>query len=262
MKSLAATLWVESLKIRKSGVFLATFVFFIFVPAMMSLIMFVQKYPEISGKLGMIGDKAALLRFGEPDWQIYFRLLIEGMAGVGLVGIGFVTTWVFGREFSDHTLKDILALPVSRVYIVLSKFIMVVVWFLLLSLEYFVISLVSGILIELPGLSSDIIFRNGYTFLITSLLIILLCPPVAFFASYSRGYIYPIGFVILTLILANFSGLVGLGPYFPWAIPGLFGIPSGSENMQLNIASYIILICTCIAGLSGTLALWTYADQK
>ena len=64
------------------------------------------------------------------------------------------------------------------------------------------------------------------------------------------------------MILANFSGLVGLGPYFPWAVPGLYGMPSGAEGMQLNIASYIILICTCLAGLFGTIALWLYADQK
>ena len=121
--------------------FWATILFFILVSSMMSLVMFVQIHPEISGKLGMIGDKAQLLRFGEPNWQNYFRLLIEGMAGVGLVGTGFVTSWIFGREFSDHTVKDILALPVARVYIVLSKFIMIVLWSVILSLIYFIFGL-------------------------------------------------------------------------------------------------------------------------
>jgi hypothetical protein len=79
MKFILATLWVETLKIRKSGIFWATILFFIIVSSMMSLVMFVQKNPEISAKLGMIGDKASMLRFGEPNWQNYFRLLIEGM---------------------------------------------------------------------------------------------------------------------------------------------------------------------------------------
>jgi ABC-2 type transport system permease protein len=262
MKSIMAALWVESLKIRKSRIFSATIFFFMFVSLMMGLIMFVQKYPEISGKLGMIGDKASMLRFGEPNWQNYFRLLIEVMAGVGLVGIGFITSWVFGREFSDHTLKDILALPVSRVYIVLSKLVLIVIWFSLLSLTYLAFGIISGILIDLPGLSFEIILKNGSVFLVTSLLIMFLCTPVAFFASYGRGYIFPIGFVILTLILANFSGLVGLGPYFPWAIPGLYGTPPGSGNMNLNSVSYLILIFTSLAGLTGTIAFWHYADQK
>jgi len=262
MKFLLATLWVESLKIRRSRMLWATILFFILVSAMMSLVMFVQIHPEISAKLGMIGDKAQMLRFGEPTWQNYFRLLIEGMAGVGLVGTGFVTSWIFGREFSDHTIKDILALPVSREYIVLSKFIMVVLWSVILSVIYFTFGLGFGLLIDLPGLSSDLILENSFTYSITSILLILLCTPVAFLASYSRGYIFPIGFVILTMILANFSGLVGLGPYFPWAVPGLYGMASGSENMQLNVVSYIILFGTCLAGLFGTIALWRYADQK
>ena len=262
MKSLQAALWVETLKIIKSRIFPATFIFFMFVSLMMGLIMFVQKYPEISSKLGMIGDKASMLRFGEPNWQNYFRLLVEGMAGVGLVGIGFITSWVFGREFSDHTLKDIISLPVSRTYIVISKLILIVIWFVLLSITYLATGLLAGILINLPGLNPDIIFKNVSTYFVTSLLSVLLCTPVSFFASYGRGYIFPIGFVILTLILANFSGLVGMGPYFPWAIPGLYGIPTGSENMVLNSASYLILVLTSLAGLFATIAFWIYADQK
>jgi ABC-type transport system involved in multi-copper enzyme maturation permease subunit len=262
MKFILATLWVESLKIRKSKVFWASILFFILVSSMMSFVMFVQKYPEISAKLGMIGDKASLLRFGEPNWKNYFRLLIEGMGGVGLIGTGFVTSWIFGREFSDHTVKDILALPVSRVYIVFSKFVMVILWSIILSFIYFTFGLLFGLLVDLPGLSYGIIFENGKVYWMTSFLLILLCTPVAFLASYTRGYIFPIGFVILTMILANFSGLVGLGPYFPWAVPGLYGTASGAAGMQLNSASYIILICTGLSGLLGTIAFWLYADQK
>lgn len=262
MKFILVTLWVEGLKIKRSRVFWATILFFILVSSMMSLVMFVQKYPDIAGKLGMIGDKASMLRFGKPDWQNYFRLLVQGMAGVGLVGTGFVTSWIFGREFSDHTIKDILALPVTRDYIVYSKFIMVVLWSAILSLIYLIFGIAFGVLVDLPGLSVATFISNAKIYGMTCFLLILLCTPVAFLASYTRGYIFPIGFVILTMIIANFSGLVGLGPYFPWAIPGLYGIPGGAENMHLNNGSYIILIATCLTGLFGTVALWRYADQK
>jgi len=56
--------------------------------------------------------------------------------------------------------------------------------------------------------------------------------------------------------------LLGLGPYFPWAIPGLCSAPSGTEGMQLTVASYIILFLTFLLGLGGTLAWWRYADQR
>jgi ABC-2 type transport system permease protein len=262
MNSIRTILWVEILKVHKSKIFWATILFFMFVSSMMGLLMFVQKYPEISGKLGMIGDKASMLRFGEPNWQNYFKLLIQGFAGVGLVGIGFVASWVFGREFSDHTIKDILVIPISRIHIVLSKSIIIILWSIILSVIYFTFSLIIGLLIDLPGFSGGIVLQNIHIYFITTLLVILLFTPIAFLASYSRGYILPLGFLILTLILANFSGLVGLGPYFPWAVPGLFGTPNGTESMQLNIFSYIIIFFTSLLGLFATIAFWRYADQK
>jgi len=262
MKSIGAALWVEILKTRKSKIFVATILFFIFVPFMMGLLMFVQLHPEISGKLGMIGNKATMLRLGEPNWQIFFTLLSQGFAGVGFVGIGFVASWVFGREFSEHTIKDILVLPISRSYIVISKFVVVVIWAIILSLVYFITSLLVGQLIDIPKWSNELVLLNFSIFFVTSLLTIILSTPVALLASYSRGYLLPIGFVILTLIMANLTGIVGLGPYFPWSIPGLYGTASALESLQLKNVSYIILFSTGILGLFGTLAIWRFADQK
>ena len=262
MIGIGVSLWVEILKTRKSNMFWTTILVFIFVPFMMGMLMFVQLHPEISGKLGMIGNKASMLRFGEPNWQNYFTLLVQGFAGVGVIVIGFVTSWVFGREFSEHTIKDILVLPISRSTIVLSKFTVVLIWSVLLSLVYFTVSILVGLMIDIPDWSTEIVLLNFSRYIVTALLTIILSTQVAFLASYSRGYMLPMGFVILTLIAANFTGIVGLGPYFPWAIPGLYGTASGLEGLQLKIASYFILFSTGILGLSGTMAIWRYADQK
>ncbi len=262
MKSIMATLWVESHKILKSKIFWLSIVFFLFVVFMMSLIMFVQKYPEISGKLGMVGTKAMMLRLGDSNWNNYFGLLSQGIAGIGLVGYGFITCWIFGREYSDHTIKDILALPVSRSYIVLSKLIVTALWCMLLSVIFFIFGIFMGKIIGISGWSGDIVSQFAYKFTVISLLSILLCTPVAFFASYSQGFMFPMGFVILTMIAANFTGLVGLGPYFPWAIPGIFSAPAGDESMHLGMISYFILIFTSIAGYFGTVLWWRFADQK
>ena len=229
---------------------------------MMGLMMFIQKHPELIKKLGLIGTKASMLNLGESDWQNYFGLLIEILAGVGLIGFGFVTAWVFGREYSDRTLKDILALPVSRSSIVISKLIVIVVWSLLLSAVFLVSSILFGRMAGLSQWSSDFFADFLFTYTIVTLLSILLCTPVAFFTCYSGGLLLPIGIIILTMIMANFSGLVGLGPYFPWSIPGLFGVSSVSGGDHLNLTSYFILFLTSLAGLFGTLAWWRYADQK
>jgi len=262
MKRILATFVTECLKLRRSKILWFTILFFMFIPLMMGLLFFVQKHPEISAKLGIIGTKANMLRFGNADWPAYFGFLTQGMAAIGLIGFGFVTSWVFGREYSDRTVKDILALPVSRSLIVLSKFIVVAIWCVLLIFIYFASALIFGQLINISGWSGEIIGQSAYTFTITSLLTLLLCTPVAFFASYGRGYLLPMSFVIITLLMANFTGLLGLGPYFPWAIPGLFSVPAGTEGMQLSVVSYIILALTSLLGFVGTIAWWRYADQK
>ncbi|NMC36889.1 MAG: ABC transporter permease subunit [Bacteroidales bacterium] len=260
MKGILVALWSESLKIYRSRVFWFSVVFFVFIAFMMGLLMFVQIHPEISERLGLIGTKASMLRFGEPNWQNYFALLNQTIAAIGFIGYGFVTSWVFGREFSDKTAKDILALPVSRSCIVFSKFIVSLIWCIILTLMLFVSALLIGKTVALSGWTNQYFHSFSETFVMVSVLTMLLCTPVAFFASLGRGYLLPFAFIILSLILANFIGFLGVGPYFPWSIPGMLSVPS-SEGMQLSVISYLILALTFIIGYIATERWWCYADH-
>jgi ABC-2 type transport system permease protein len=260
MKDVFSSIWVESLKIRRSKMLWITILVSIFMPIMMGLLMFVAKNPEIAYKFGLLGTKATILRI-KADWPSYIELFNMAIAAGGLIGFGFVTSWVFGREYSDRTAKDLIALPVSRSFVVLSKFIAIAIWCLLLSLILIVFGLLMGGMIGLTGWSNEIIYHSIYTFAATSFLTILLCTPVAFFACFGRGYLAPMGFVILTMVIAQFIGALGLSQYFPWAIPILYTGAAGPESAQLGIASYLILFFTSILGLIGTLAWWRFADQ-
>ncbi|MFB6341892.1 hypothetical protein ACE1ET_09220 [Saccharicrinis sp. FJH62] len=86
--------------------------------------------------------------------------------------------------------------------------------------------------------------------------------PVAFIAVAGRGIILPIAFVILVLILSQFLAMAGFGPYFPWAIPGVFTVSDPAQGMALVNTSYVILILTFALGITGTVLWWRYADQK
>ncbi len=262
MKRIFATIWVEYIKIIKTKVFWFTLGFFCFIPLMIGLLFFVQKNPELADKLGLIGTKATLLRFGEASWLNFFGLINQTVAAIGLIGFGFVTSWIYGREYSDNTIKDILAIPISRSTIVLSKFIIVVVWCILLAIVFYIFATIIGFMIGLSGWSLGVFIEGAYKYFIISFLTILLCTPVAFFAGYSRGFFLPLGFVILTLIMANFIGLVGLGPYFPWAIPGILSVSGSSSEIHLFPVSFVILFLTSIIGMVATLLWWRFADQK
>jgi len=93
---------------------------------------------------------------------------------------------------------------------------------------------------------------------ITVCLVIAVVLPFALFASIGRGYLLPMGVAILTLIMANLIMVVGLGEYFPWAVPGLYA----QGESSLTPISYWIVFLTSLAGMIGTYLWWKYADQN
>jgi ABC-2 type transport system permease protein len=254
-----AALWAEYMKIRRSKILWITILLFAFIPSMMGFMIYIVRHPEISAKLGLMAAKASLLSVS--DWPAFMGILSQFAAAIGLIGFGFVTAWVFGREYTERTIKDILSLPVSRSYIVHAKFIIVFAWSVILIIVLFISGMIVGKVAGLTAWSGQVFNEGMQTFLITSFLTLLLCPPVAFVAGYSRGIIAPIGFIILTLIMAQFAALAGLGAIFPWSIPGLFTAPAGTGGMELFISSYLILIITSLLGYVATLLWWRYADQ-
>jgi len=260
MKNILAAIWAEGLKIRRSKMFLITILAFILVPMLMSLMMYLAKNQELAHKLGILGAKATVLNL-TADWSTFFGFLNMAIAAIGLVGFGFVTSWDFGREYSDHTAKDLLALPTPRSSIVLAKFVVVVLWCALLSFILLASGLIAGEVVQLSGWTTETALHSVSIFAVAALLTILLCTPVAFFASLSRGYLAPVGFVILALGISQFVGALGFAQYFPWSIPMLYTGAAGAESAQLGIVSYIVLLSTSALGLVGTLAQWRYADQ-
>ncbi|MFD1939620.1 ABC transporter permease [Nonomuraea mangrovi] len=64
-----------------------------------------------------------------------------------------IAIWLFGREFSDHTAKDLLALPASRAAIVAAKFTLAAAWALVLAAGTAAGGLLLGALLALPGWS-------------------------------------------------------------------------------------------------------------
>ncbi len=262
MTGLKAALWSETLKAGKSKVFAATILMFAFVAMMMGLLMFVANHPSIAGRSAVVGAKAS--RLGNGDWSGYLSLLIQTILALGQLGYGIVASWVFGREYSDKTVKDLLALPVPRASIVVAKFIVILLWCILLSGTLFATALVTGLAVAIPGWSAALVERSFFTFSIGALLTITLCTPVAFVASAGRGFLLPIGVVLLLLIIAQ---LVGMGIpaatlYFPWAIPALCAGAAGSALPVPGPASYFVLGATTILGFFATIALWNSADQK
>jgi ABC-2 type transport system permease protein len=260
MSNITQAIWVELLKARRSKMPLLTALGFSLAPFAGGFFMIVLKDPDLARRLGMISAKAQIVA-GSADWQTYLGFLAQATAIGGIILFSFIGSWVFGREYSDHTLKDLLALPTSRSTIVLAKFVVVMLWSAILTMVIYVIGLGVGVAVALPPVSAEIFWQGTITMAITACLTIALVTPIAFFASVGRGYLPPLGAAILAVILAQVIVATGWGEYFPWAVPALYTGMAGPQYANLGMISYVIVILTGLAGLIGTFAWWELADQ-
>lgn len=250
---------VELRKFFRSRVPLFTFLALLLVPFFGGFFMFVLKNPELAQSLGFISAKAQLI--GSADWTSYLGLLAQSIAIGGLLVFGFVTSWVFGREFSDRTVNDLLVLPTSRNAIVLAKFAVATFWCVFLTLMVLFAGLAAGTLVGLSGWSPQLFTKGIVVYFVCSTLTILLSTPVGFIASVGRGYLSPLGFMIFTLALGQIVAVTGRGHIFPWSIPAIFSGVIADSNILIEVPGVIIVLITSIAGLMGTTLWWTYADH-
>src|SRR5262245_62453804 len=91
------------------------------------LFMFIMKNPERAREMGLLSTKAQLA-MSTAEWATFFSVLSQAVAIGGVIVFSIVTAWIFGREFSDRTAKDLMALPTSRENIVAAKLMVVAGW--------------------------------------------------------------------------------------------------------------------------------------
>lgn len=256
MNNIAQAIWVEMLKARRSKMPVLTALGFSVFPLAIGFFMFVLKDPELARRYWLISAKAQVLTGRVADWPTYLGLLALASAMGGFLLFGLIGSWVFGREYSDRTVKDLLALPTSRSAIVLAKFVVVALWSAALTVVNCLVGLGVGAAVGLPQASMQVILQGEATVAIAACLTIALVTPIAFFASAGHGYLPPMGVALLVMFLVQVIAQAGWGEYFPWSIPAMV-----VQDGALGPASYVIVILTSVAGIAGTLFWWELADQ-
>jgi|WetSurMetagenome_2_1015567.scaffolds.fasta_scaffold00061_35 ABC-2 type transport system permease protein len=261
MNALVASLWSEGLKAIRSKMLPGTIAIFAFVGAMMGFMMFAAQHPEISGRSATMSAKVSAI--GKGDWPSFFGFLVQTVLALGAMGFGIVTSWIFGREYADRTVKDLLALPVPRFAIVCAKFTVATIWNIILSAILFISGFLAAKAFGIPGWSDALVAPFAVSFAKSALLTMALVTPVALASAAGRGYLLPIGYVILALIVTQLIGvgMPSIAAYFPWAFPAVVSGLAGNAIPPPNAASVILYCLTITAGFFGTLAWWRYADH-
>jgi ABC-2 type transport system permease protein len=261
MTTFFSALYAESLKAFRSKVPLFTTLGLLVLPMIGGLFMVILKDPEAAKSMGLIGTKAQLAA-GVADWPTFFNILAQGTAVGGAIVFAIFTVWVFGREFSDRTVKELLSLPTSRETIIAAKFTVVIFWTLLQTLLVIGVGLVVGNAVVIPGWSPELFRSATVGILGAGIMTIMLLPFVAFMASIGRGYMPAFGWVVFTVAVAQIAAVLGWGGWLPWAVPVLFSGAAGPRGEYLGTHSYIIVVFASLIGFAATFYWWRNADQS
>jgi ABC-2 type transport system permease protein len=259
MRDLTNAVWIELRKAARSRMPLFTALAFLVLAFGLAFLMFIYKYPTFARSVGLISAKANLAG-GAATWPYYLGILGQAIAIGGLLLFSLLESWVFGREFADGTLKDLLAVPVARGTIILAKFLVVVLWSLLLTVMFVLVSLLLGAAIGLSQGTTEVLWHGAITLAVAACLVIVDVFPFAFFASVGRGYLLPMGVVLLVFVPGNVLAVAGWGSYFPWVVPALYAELTGKGNLEA--VSYLLVLLTGLAGMVGTYLWWRCADQS
>ena len=259
MGDFGAAVRVELLKLRCSRTPWITALAFGLVALVDGLFMVILKDPAAARSWGLLGTKAQLTG-GVADTTTALGFLTEAIGIGGLFVFGLVFIWVFGREFADRTVKDLLALPVPRAAIVAAKFAVAAAWCVLLAVWTGALGVGIVTALRLPGAVAGTLGPGLVRLLLTALMTIALVAPFALLASVARGYLAPVGVILLATFLGQIVTALGYGAYFPWAVPALYaGI--GGAGTRPGPAGYLLVVLVGLAAVLGTGSWWRRADQ-
>ena len=179
----------------------------------------------------------------------------------GMLLLSIITAYVFGREYSDGTAKNMLTLPVARHWFVVAKLWVTLVWFGVLNVSLFAEGLLVGALLGLPGLTLSLVGSAGVRVLVAGLVGYLLVPVVAWIATLGRGYLLPIGFTLFMLLMGNVLGATGWGKWFPWSIVPMLAGMAGPRLEVLAPGSLVVVGLVFVGGVGATVWQLYYADN-
>lgn len=209
-----AAIRTELLKLRRSPVIAV---------ATMALIM---------GILALLGSITLGIKTGNPqliakagpaatlDWTGLLLAADQVVGAAGLVGFGMVLSWIFGREFTDGTISGLFGLPTSRSEIASAKFVVYLIWCLIVSAALALGLLLLGVACGygMPPIAElwKIIGLSWFSALVAL--------PVAWVTTLSRSVFAGIGTTIGLVVTAQVGALVGVGSWLPTVAPALWAL--------------------------------------
>ena len=232
---------MEFLKLKRSKIFLLSLMGAILPPFLMFI---------------------AVTAFGEGNtFELLFtnvNMYMSAMFAVLLFAI--IISYLFGREYNEHTLKTMLTIPISRGKFLISKYIMFLVWIVILTVVTSISTLIFGFAAGLEGFSINLFAESFAQLLYANVLLFLTFSPFVFISLFITNMVPAmVGGATLTLVNLMVHGQ-NWAPFVPWVCPYLIASGEIAEYSASITVSYGIILATFAIGLAVSYIYFTKTD--
>ncbi|KKO55378.1 ABC transporter permease [Paenibacillus sp. DMB20] len=237
--------YTELLKLRRAKMFMVSLIGAAAAPFMIFI--------------GYLGYKAKnpgkSVMFSEvwSQTNLYATLLI------GTLLYGVITAYLFNREYTEDTLKNLLTIPVSRTGLIVSKLVLLFFWIMILTFTSWGLIFILGLLAQYEGLSAGVILQSLKEFFIGGSLLFLLSTPTMFVTILFKNYVPTI---IFTAVIT--MGNVGIAnreykAVFPWSAAHVIA-ENGFVPAYPPHYSYVAILAASVIGLAATIVYFKKTD--
>ena len=232
---------MEFLKLKRSKIFLLS----ILMAALPSVLMFI-----------------ATFAFDETQsFDALFSTVNMYMSALfAILLFSIIISYLFGREYNEHTLKAMLTVPISRGRFLISKYIMFLIWILILTVVTSISTLAFGFVAGLSGFTLQLFINSFADLLFANVLLFLTFSPFVFISLFITNMVPAmVGGASLTLVSLLVNGQ-SWAPYVPWACPYLISSGEIADYGVSLMIPYSVILVTFIIGIVVSYIYFTKKD--
>jgi ABC-2 type transport system permease protein/bacitracin transport system permease protein len=232
---------MEFLKLKRSNIFLLSLIGAILPPLLMFIAVFAF-------------DEGHTFELLFSNVNMYMSALFA------ILLYAIMISYLFGREYNEHTLKTMLTIPVSRGKFLLSKYVMFLVWILILTVVTTLSTMVLGFVAGLDGFSLKLFIDSFAQLLFANVLLFLTFSPFVFISLFITNMVPAmVGGAGLALVNMMIYGQTW-APYVPWVCPYLIASGEIAEYSGSVTLSYAVILATFAIGLFISYIYFTKTD--
>lgn len=198
-------------------------------------------------------------------WDSFMHMAPQMMSSWwGILLFGLAASYLFGREYTDGTAKNMLTLPIRRETFVLAKMLVLAMWVFGLAALSVAFEAVYAAVLRLPGFAWEHIWASTGESMTIALLIYLTLPVVAWLAMLEKGYLPPMLYSAFMATTSLMFAVIGWGRWFPWSMPqAVAGSSFGPliEKPTLVAGSWMVDAAVFVVGLVAVIVYIDRADN-